>query len=130
MADLVVCRFDDGSECRVRADDDPPRLIPKLQSSLLPDDVRPRTYSGGSRLPPVLPHFDDLSGSLNREQEITPYFPGLQVRAASGFVFRNAKWLKGSWKGRNAAKPPPPPPLSAHSCHHATVASLLKPPLL
>ena len=34
-------------------------------------------------------------------QEITPYFPGLQVRASSSFVFRNAKWLKGSWKGRN-----------------------------
>ena len=32
-------------------------------------------------------------------QEITPYFPGLVVRATSSFVFRNAKWLKGSWKG-------------------------------
>lgn len=39
VVDLVVVRFEDGSECRVRADDDPQRLKPMQQSSLLADAV-------------------------------------------------------------------------------------------
>ena len=61
VADLVTVRFDDGSECRVRADDvddeHPPKLKPKLPSSLIRDEARPppplldRTPSYTSNLP-------------------------------------------------------------------------------
>eukprot|EP00959_Pyramimonas_sp_CCMP1952_P282963 5914753-Pyramimonas_sp.AAC.2 len=39
--------------------------------------------------------------SLFPDEDMCPYYPGLAVRAASGAVFRGARWLRGShWRGR------------------------------
>lgn len=37
------------------------------------------------------------SESLMDDTE-SPYYPGQRVRAASSGVFKNAKWLRGTWK--------------------------------
>ncbi len=39
-------------------------------------------------------------GSLFPEEDQCPYYPGVQVRASSTFLFRNARWLRGSYKGK------------------------------
>ena len=40
------------------------------------------------------------SGSLFPEDEACPYFPGLVVRAAGQSVFRSARWISGSYRGK------------------------------
>ena len=41
-----------------------------------------------------------MSGSLFPEDEACPYFPGALVRAAGQSVFRGARWLSGSYRGK------------------------------
>jgi hypothetical protein len=41
-----------------------------------------------------------VSGSLFPEDEACPYFPGALVRAAAQGVFRGARWLSGSYRGK------------------------------